>query len=506
MPPLLSASATAVADERPEWAPPPPSGSPPDDNNGEPDQRYTQRQECVERAELDDDVSLPNIPWGQMHLRIDDVHSYVKQHADSIGDGMGVAVIDTGVTEHPYLDGRVHDGGDYVLGEDGLHDCDGHGTQVAGIIAADPDDPNIGFTGVAPDAEIVSIRQSSQNYSPETEDEAEQRRLREEAEEDDDNGDEDNGDTEPDAVSPGTVPSQDDGAPRVLGEEGAGDLRTLAQAVRRAADTDGVEVINMSVDNCRSADGPEITSKERELQAAVRYAVDNDIVVVAAAGNVSEACEQNDQPNPLAPRTIVSPPWFSEDLLAVAAIDRTGGVAQFSMNGPWVSVAAPGTEIISLDPAEGAEHLANLTIEGGEAVELQGTSFAAPYVAGLAVLVRQMHPDLDAREVMHRIKHTAQHPGAHDGHDQFIGHGVVNPMAALTATVPEEEGITPASDVELASDVPQPGGPHPMAVTVALSGSAGALAALGITLFVVHTVRRSRAKNASATAGEVGSG
>lgn len=516
--PLATASHTAYAqderpgeehsgDERPDWAPPPPSGGPPGDNDGQPDQRYTQDQECVTRAgELDDEIVLKNIPWGQQHLRIADVHEYVRQQHGTVGDGMTVAVIDTGVTEHPFLAGRLEGGADYVQGDDPLEDCDGHGTQVAGIIAAAHDNPDIGFQGVAPDARILSIRQSSQNYSPESDDEREQRELLEEAEEedsDDEAGDDEAGDdgadgssgTEPGAAPAPTAPGQD-GGPRVQGEdEGAGDLTTLAQSVRLAADTDGVEVINMSVDNCRQA-GPPLTAEEAQLQSAVRYAVDNDVVVVAAAGNVSDACPQNEQSNPLAPQTIVSPPWFSEDLLAVGAVDRTGGVADFSVHGPWVSVAAPGAEITSLDPADGSGQLANLTFEGGNEVPLQGTSFAAPYVAGVAVLVRQMHPELDAREVMHRIESTAQHPGARDGRDQFVGHGVVNPMAALTATVPEEAGIDRASDIAVSSDMPPRNEPSSVPVIVALAGSGGALVALGLTLFIVHTVRKKRPETA----------
>src|SRR5699024_8771111 len=125
---------------------------------------------------------------------------------------------------------------------------------------------------------------------------------------------------------------------------------------------------------------------ERKLQAAVRYATDKkDAVVVSAAGNLTKNCPQNDQQNPLTPKTIVTPPWFSKDVLSVAAVDDTGSVADFSLHGPWVSVAAPGTEIISLDPVEGSSGLANLTVEGdSDPQPIQGTSFAAPYVAGLA--------------------------------------------------------------------------------------------------------------------------
>src|SRR5690606_6969255 len=75
------------------------------------------------------------------------------------------AVIDTGVKPGPRLP-NVDGGGDYVANGDGLTDCDGHGTLVAGIIAGQPGDD--AFSGVAPAARILSIRQTSPRYSPRT--------------------------------------------------------------------------------------------------------------------------------------------------------------------------------------------------------------------------------------------------------------------------------------------------------------------------------------------------
>ena len=82
----------------------------------------------------------------------------------SRGTGQTVAVIDTGVSRHRLLPHLVP-GGDYVSTGDGTDDCDGHGTIVAGIIGAAPDaqDGNA-FSGIAPDATIISIRQSSNNF------------------------------------------------------------------------------------------------------------------------------------------------------------------------------------------------------------------------------------------------------------------------------------------------------------------------------------------------------
>ena len=60
-------------------------------------------------------------------------------HAVATGRGQRIAVIDTGVAPHPRLAGRLTGLGDMLTGGDGLDDCDGHGTAVAGLIGAAPD-------------------------------------------------------------------------------------------------------------------------------------------------------------------------------------------------------------------------------------------------------------------------------------------------------------------------------------------------------------------------------
>lgn len=464
---------------------------------GKPDKTYEKKTECVQRSKLGgDQVDIKNRPWGQEYLQIEKVHQLMRGATKSVGAGIKVAVIDTGVSAHPYFGGRVESGGDYVATPGGgkapgLEDCDGHGTEVAGIIAANPPDASVGFRGVAPDATILSIRQSSQNY--------EEVEKKEEPPVSSNNPAPPSSSNNPGSQLPpssqgngavgGTTPGQDKGGRQQEQGKTAGTLTTLAQAVVRAVDR-GSNVINMSVDNCRVATGT-ITPREQELQAAVNYAVNRNVVVVAAAGNVGDKCVQNDQPDPKVPKTIVTPPWFSEDVLSVAAIDETGGVANFSVHGPWVSVAAPGTKIISLDPAEGSSSLANLTIEGGkDPGPIQGTSFAAPYVAGVAALVRAKFPELNAREVMNRIKATAQHPAAPGGRDNFVGFGVIDPIAALTAIVPSE--ADKAKPVQLPANLPPANDRDPAPMIVALAGTGGGLVALLITLFVVHSVRRNR--------------
>lgn len=430
---------------------PPPLGddrSVPNDD-GQPDRPYTPKTDkgCVQS--IPSNVELTDKAWGQDVLRFQDLPQFAT------GKGQTVAVIDTGVNAHNFLGNRLEGGGDYVSNSTGLDDCDGHGTQVAGIIAAKPP-KEYGFRGIAPDARILSIRQSSDYFE---------------------------------FKAPEGSSEQD--------RDRAGSLVTLAKAVVNAANR-GATVINMSVDTCRLAndprlDGP-IRSDERDLQRALRYAVeDKNVVVVSSAGNIpGPDCKDQNSSDPENPTYIVTPPWFSEYVLSVAAVDRAGDPAEFTMHGPWVSVAAPGTDIITLNPGS-REDLVNVSASAdGKAAPIQGTSFAAPYVAGLAALVREEFPDLTAEQVMDRIKATAAHPAAVGGHNVQIGYGMIDPMAALTGTVPGEDGVPKDEPIDVPFSMPPPYEKNWVPVQVAVIGSAGGLALLLVTLFIVRTVRRQR--------------
>ncbi|MDQ3887353.1 MAG: type VII secretion-associated serine protease mycosin, partial [Actinomycetota bacterium] len=387
------------------------------------------------------------IPPGQERMRIRAAQEFAT------GRGQTVAVIDSGVNPHPRLADRLDDGGDYILGLRGTSDCEGHGTVVAGIIAAAPGDT--GFLGVAPDARILAIRQSSRFFEVD-------------------------------------LPDRDTG--RIVSKP-AGDTASLARAVVRAVDTPGVSVINISEAACfpaSKADAP----PDRSLQAAARYAADRDVVVVAAAANSDDAeCRQNSDAGL---QTIVSPAWFDEDVLAVGAIDlRTGAPAQFTLSGPWVDVGAPGTQLVSLDPVD--EGLtATLADVNGERFPIQGTSFATPFVAGVAALVRERFPELTAREVIERIQRTAQHTAGPGGRDPVLGYGVINPVAALTEILPGP-GAVPVPGLVGGSVEPArlegfrpPVREDPVRRTVAFVGTGVGIAALAGTMLIVSTVRQYR--------------
>jgi membrane-anchored mycosin MYCP len=311
------------------------------------------------------------------------------------GAGETVAVIDTGVNSVGALSGRLLSGGDYVLPDGtGRNDCDGHGTVVAGLIAGAPD-AQTGYTGVAPDAKILPIRQSSDYYG---------------------------------------VKNAKPGSP----QETAGTTTTLGEAIRWAVDQ-GANVINISEASCRNASrGPDET-----VQSDIDYAVRHDVVVVAAAGNVdaSTQCKQQNTPGK-EPNTFPTPAEMN-GVLAVAAVDENGDPAPFSLSGPWVGVAAPGVNIVATDPVLGTTGQINEFITSSGVSTIQGTSFAAPYVAGLAALVQERFPGLGALKVIHRIEATAVHPSAPDGRNDFVGYGMIDPIAALSGVLPEENSSTP---------------------------------------------------------------
>ncbi|NLE82310.1 MAG: type VII secretion-associated serine protease mycosin, partial [Rhodococcus sp.] len=334
---------------------------------------------------------------------VDELHRYAT------GEGITVAVIDSGVSPNVRLPGLIG-GGDYIGTTNGLQDCDHHGTLVAGIIAATPSESD-GFVGVAPDATVRSIRQTSSAFEP---------------------------------VDKG--PDAPDG--------GASTLATLARSIVHAANSD-VDVINLSVTACYPTDEFVDTS---DVAAALRYAVDvKDIVVITAAGNSdSESCSSNpgfDPANGGDPRnwdgvTHVSMPSFYSPLaLSVGGTTLNGQAYTGTMAGPWVSVAAPAVDIVSLDPTKGdIGGLTNATVGKDGPRPITGTSFASAYVAGLEALIREKYPDLSATEVVDRIRNTAHTPGS--GDRNLIGDGVVDPIAALTwSTADIRHAIAPPSRV-----------------------------------------------------------
>lgn len=156
--------------------------------------------------------------------------------------------------------------------------------------------------------------------------------------------------------------------------------KDIALAIRYAVDN-GAKIINTSF-------GKYFSPNPEWVQDAIKYAAQNDVLIVNAAGNDgtdldTKAVYPNDQ-MPSQPQEIAS------NFLTVGALNYTYGsglVAGFSNYGKTnVDVFAPGTKIWSTTPNNGYEYL-------------QGTSMAAPAVAGVAAIIRSFYPKLTAQQV-----------------------------------------------------------------------------------------------------------
>ncbi|MFI5533487.1 type VII secretion-associated serine protease mycosin [Kitasatospora sp. NPDC051853] len=276
----------------------------------------------------------------------------------SQGENVIVAVIDTGVLpDHQDLVGQVLPGADFSGQQgDGRIDPDGHGTGLASLIAGHGHGNQDGIIGLAPKAKILPVRINL-------------------------------GGTDK------TVGARADEVPK---------------AIRFAVDN-GAKVINMSF-------GSGVDTGIRE---AIKYAVDKDVVLVAASGNLAN----HDTP--------VEYPAAAPGVVAVGAVDRNGKVWEKSNRGPELTLMAPGVDIYSAGPnakAPGDYHKAN------------GTSDSSAYVSAIAALVRSKYPNLSAGQVINRMIKSAVVPEGEKLPNSNYGYGIASPSKALAANPEVDNG------------------------------------------------------------------
>lgn len=423
----------------------PPSGTP------GPVQATQQNSECS-TTDITAGADLKNPPAAQRQIDLPAAWEFSR------GDGQTVAVIDTGVRPGPRLP-AVEAGGDYIGTTDGLTDCDGHGTLVAGLIAGQPGDD--GFAGVAPAARLLSLR----------------------------------------ATSARITPAASNGDPELA--QAAFTVTALSRAIVHAADL-GAQVIVVSSAHCVAADRD---VDQSELGAAIRYAVlDKDAVVIAAAGDSGatgsygsgSGCQSNpltdlsrpDDPRGWASVSSVSiPSAWQPYVLSVASLAPSGRPSKFTTAGPWVGVAAPGEGIVSVSNRDDGGLANALPGPRQKLVPLSGTGYASGYVAGVAALVRSRFPELSAAQVIHRLTATAHNTAR--APSNLVGAGAIDPVAALTWQLPA--GSTP--DAETVKRVVPPPPPEPKNYTPQLVAFGGA-AALALAVGAAAIVARRRKETA----------
>jgi subtilisin family serine protease len=389
--------------------------------------------------------------WNMAIINATDTGSYAK----ATGEGVTVGMIDSGVdfnhpdiapnldadrscsfifTDTPTANPQEIANGD-CTNKLAVQDLSGHGTHTASLVAAPIN--GIGIAGVAPEATIVALKACT--------------------------------------------------------EAGFCFVDSVAAALRYAGDQ-GLDIVNLSLFAdpylyyCKS--DAEQRAMLKELQNAARYAQQRGVLIVASAGN-----EQADLQHPITDD--VSPDWppdtaetrFVKNNCQVAPAELPG-VLTVSATGPigypgydlWIAdyssvgmsiveVTAPGGDYFratgtvqdavlgavpmdsaiwqSFDPLNAVFPGITVIDHGAGYVYLNGTSMSAPHAAGVAALVKQMHPNWSPGAVKAAVQRSAQHldcppnweplgPGderercyGNGGRTSFFGFGLVDAAAAV---------------------------------------------------------------------------
>lgn len=325
----------------------------------------------------------------------------------SSGAGVVVAVVDSGYLSHTDLNANILAGYDFVASVNGLglaclfaglpYNCGGgndgngrdnnatdssnikHGTHVSGTIAAVTNN-NLGVAGVAREAKILPVR--------------------------------------------------------VLGNNGVGQTSDIADGIVWAsggnisgipANANPADVINLSLG------GAQACSQTLTYRDAINAATNNGAVVVVAAGNSN---------TDVAGFTPASCP----NTITVAASDINGNRAWYSNYGTGIDITAPGgetcspaTEFLALGESTSGKctqnHLQNgvlSTIDGNGYDFYQGTSMAAPHVAGVVALMKSVKPALTTAQVQTILTSTAR-PIAAAKCPGGCGPGLIDANAAVAA-------------------------------------------------------------------------
>ncbi|HEX3030676.1 MAG TPA: S8 family peptidase [Bacillota bacterium] len=293
------------------------------------------------------------------------------------GEDITVAIIDTGVYNHPDLvspTNRIVAFRDFIKNKTVAYDDNGHGTHVAGCVAGNGTSSQERYKGLAPRANVVGLK--------------------------------------------------------VLDRNGSGLLSTVIAGIQWCIEEKerlGIRVINLSLGS--SAQG---SYRDDPVCQAVEKAWQAGIVVVAAAGN--EGPEAGTIGSPGNDALIITV-GASDDRGTVDQPDDV--IADFSSRGPTgdglekPDVIAPGTNIISL-AAQGSTLYRQLKSQRVDKnyLSLSGTSMATPICAGIIALILQANPGLSPDEVKTLLKGNAR---SLDFAPNSQGAGYVDAFACIKA-------------------------------------------------------------------------
>lgn len=305
--------------------------------------------------------------------------------SDLQGQGIGVAVVDSGIAPHADFDGT--NGSSRIVASvtfngllTSLADGYGHGTHVAGIIGGNGSLSSGGYIGVAPKVNLINVRVSSD-----------------------------------------------------AGATSTSDVVTSLQWVLAHKTTYNIRVVNLSLTG-----GVADSYNVDPLDAACEILWNNGIVVVVAAGNNGSTASG-----------VVYPPANDPFVLTVGAVDDKGTastsddtLAPYSAYGTTSDgfakpdVVAPGSHIISTLGSTSATmvvaHLDHLVLNPSY-FRMSGTSMAAPMVSGAVALLLQAQPSLTPDQVKYRLEATAHPLGTGTGAGELDAYAAVNSATTASA-------------------------------------------------------------------------
>lgn len=246
------------------------------------------------------------------------------------GAGVTVAVIDTGIDyTQPSLGGgfgnnyKVIGGYDFYSNDSDPMDTSGHGTSVAGVIAANRYTVSgVTYQGVAPAAKLVALRVGTESNIP------------------------------------------------------TSNIQKALDWVIKNHKTYGINVVNLSLGSGNYTDPTTDFSYSSDFQKLR----DLGIFVVAASGN-----SHSESAGPIS-QDGVAYPAADPNVFAVGAVDSSDAITTWTQRGDELDLLAPGVDIVM--PQLGGGYLAE-----------DGTSFASPYVAGTAALIKQMNATIQAGDI-----------------------------------------------------------------------------------------------------------
>lgn len=297
------------------------------------------------------------------------------------GEDIVIGVIDTGIDyTHPDIKDNYLYGKSFVPGHEDAMDEDGHGTHVAGSIAA-----NGRVMGIGPNLKLAAYR--------------------------------------------------------VFGPTGEASTSDIAAALMEAGD-DNVDVVNMSLGGYDWFQNPEYATKDvvadvRLFNRAIQYAIKKGVTVVGSAGNAGADISKPGQYGDDGGATHRSP--SSQTLIRVASNGEAQNRAYYSNYGVGkIDVTAPGGDYGLAWLETGDRSLRDpykrclSTVPGGGYAWYIGTSMAAPKTAALAGVVIAKHgkDELSPAEVKHVIQSSAIDINK-PGYDEESGFGLINAVNAL---------------------------------------------------------------------------